>query len=139
MSTSLLTPLTAPIGAVALAAIDTTTIGQTVLALIVIAGYIASQLTAKRVASQVADKVDTAAQVQQEKIQEVHVLVNSQMSAALARIDELEKALNLRAGQAAVEATSPPLKTRMDNLLREVTALQRDLNKYTLESTEENT
>jgi hypothetical protein len=93
------TPFAALIGAVAIAVVDGSLVGQAIIAAIVISGYVANRLTVKRTADSVAAKVDTAAEVQQKQIQEVHVLVNSQMTAALARIDELEKALKIRSGE----------------------------------------
>jgi hypothetical protein len=70
--------------AVTLAVIDATAIGQAIIALIVVAGYVANRLNQK--------KTD-------EKVQEVHVMVNSQKAEMEGRIRKLEEKLDLKPGE----------------------------------------
>lgn len=64
--------------------VTTTEAGQAILGLLVIVSYVSSHFKFHET---------------KEKVDEVHVLVNSQMAAALERISELEKALGLQDGQ----------------------------------------
>jgi hypothetical protein len=122
-----------------LATIDGTQIGQALIGLVVILGFIANRYTVTKKADQVSRvatrKADEVAAValeasndQKAKIQEVHVLVNSQMSAALQRIDELEAALRASRIQTLTKASKiNGLKTDNDPIEQALETLRKAL------------
>lgn len=57
------------------------------------------KVEAQQVAARVENKVDEAAVVNGEKLEEIHVLVNTRMTEALERVAALEAKLGLHAGQ----------------------------------------
>ena len=70
---------------------STDQIGQAVIGGLIVLGYVVNQFQVKSTAKKLSTKTDEAAGQVAGKVEEIHVLVNSQMSVALNRIDELEK------------------------------------------------
>jgi hypothetical protein len=121
------------------ATIDGTQIGQAIIGAVVVLGFVANRYTVTKKADQVAmvatEKADAVAAValeasneQKAKIQEVHVLVNSQMSAALERIDELESALKASRIQSLTKSAKiNGLKTENDPVVAALETLREAL------------